>query len=71
MLNSESGRKIVASIPDDKILLETDSPFVSCGNSSYTELIKKTIEGTANVRGVQTEVMRNVFWNNLRTLLIS
>ena len=71
MLNSESGKKIIARIPDDKILLETDSPFVSYENNSYTELIKKTIEGTANIRGVQTEVMSNDFWNNFKMLLSS
>lgn len=69
MLNSESGRKIIANIPDDKILIETDSPFVSCGNISYEELIKRTIGGTAKIRRVPVEVMENVFWNNFKTLL--
>jgi len=71
MLNSESGRKIITNIPDDKILIETDSPFVSFENNSYTELIKKTIEGTATIRGIPHEIMENVFWNNFKNLLSS
>ena len=71
MLNSESGRKVITNIPDDKILIETDSPFVSLGSNSYTELIKKTIEEIAQIKGFTTEVMENLFWNNFRTLLIS
>lgn len=31
MLNSESGRKIVENIPNDKLLIETDCPFVNIG----------------------------------------
>lgn len=71
MLNSESGKKIIANIPDNKILIETDSPFVSLSSNCYTELIKKTIEGTAAIRGVSPEMMQNIFWNNFKTLLVS
>ena len=71
MLNSESGRKIVANIPEGKILIETDSPFVSLDSNSYTELIKKTIKGTSTIRGVPPEIMGNIFWNNFKKLLSS
>jgi TatD DNase family protein len=71
MLNSESGRKIIVNMPEEKILIETDSPFVSLGSNSYIELIKKTIEGTATIRGVPPEIMENIFWNNFKKLLSS
>lgn len=71
MLTSNSGRKVIANIPNDKILIETDSPFVSFENTKYVDLITKTIEGTANIKGVPVDVMRNIFWNNFRELLSS
>lgn len=71
MLSSDSGRRIIANIPDDRILIETDSPFVSFENKGYVELITKTIGGTANIKDVSIDVMKNIFWNNFKELLSS
>jgi TatD DNase family protein len=32
MLNSERGRELIRSIPEDRLLTETDSPFVEIGD---------------------------------------
>ncbi|MDR2410655.1 MAG: TatD family hydrolase, partial [Bacteroidales bacterium] len=46
MLNSESGRKIIKNIPNDKILLETDSPFTSINGHIYKPSeIRNIVEG--------------------------
>jgi len=66
MLNSESGRKIVANIPNDKLLIETDSPFVNISDSNCSQLIqiKQTIEDLALMKNIDINTFDNLLWKN-------
>ena len=70
MLNSDSGKKIIGNIPNDKILLETDSPFTSIDGHVFkpSELVK-IVEGIAMLKNKNIEEMRNILWNNFITLI--
>jgi len=70
MLNSESGRKIISNVPNDRILLETDSPFTSINGHIYkpSEIIK-IAEGIAAIKNKEIEVMQNILWSNFVTLI--
>ena len=51
MLNSESGRKIISNIPDNRILIETDSPFISINGHTYRPSeIGKIVEGIGLIK---------------------
>ncbi len=70
MLNSDSGRKIINNIPDNRILIETDSPFTSIDGHLYKlSEIEKIIEGLASMKNVRKEIMRDILWKNFVTLI--
>ncbi len=70
MLNSDSGRKIINMIPDDKILIETDSPFTSInGHVFRPSEIRKITEGIALIKKTPTEIIQNILWNNFKTMI--
>ncbi len=70
MLNSDSGKKIIGNIPNDKILLETDSPFTSIdGHVFKPSELGKIVEGIAMLKNKNIEEMRNILWNNFITLI--
>jgi TatD DNase family protein len=70
MLNSDSGRKIINMIPDDKILIETDSPFTSINGHVYRPSeIGKITEGIALIKNTSTEIIQNILWNNFKTMI--
>jgi len=69
MLSSKSGKSIIMEIPEDKLLIETDSPFISYGDNYDVDLIKKTIDGIAILKGFSNEQMNKILWNNFSELL--
>lgn len=70
MLNSESGRRTISYIPEDKILLETDSPFTSFnGHAFRPSEIGKIVEGIALIKDIKIEFMKSIFWNNFIKLI--
>jgi TatD DNase family protein len=70
MLNSDLGKKIINNIPDDKILLETDSPFTSINGHSYKPSeIWRIVEGIAMIKNKDIETMQNILWNNFKTII--
>ncbi|MCE5331749.1 MAG: TatD family hydrolase [Bacteroidales bacterium] len=71
MLNSESGIRIVANIPNDKLLIETDSPFVNIDSSNYSQLfqIKKTIENLALFKSINVDELKILLWNNFINII--
>ncbi len=71
MLQSDSGRKIVSNIPEDKILLETDSPFVKSNgviNNQYDQ-IYHTIEMISKLMNKDWESTKILLWSNLESLI--
>jgi len=70
MIKSLSGRKIIAKIQKDKILTETDGPFVSFGEKPINPgEVQSVIKYLAQIWLIpETDVMR-VIHNNFKTLL--
>jgi TatD DNase family protein len=69
MLSSDSGKKIVANIPNDRLLIETDSPFIKIANQIFNPLnIRKIVEGIAKIKEENGENMQNILWNNFLNL---
>lgn len=70
MLNSDSGKRIISNIPNDKILLETDSPFTSINGHIYKPYeIGKIVEGIAMIKNKEIETMQNILWSNFVALI--
>lgn len=69
MTQSKSGQRLISSIPNNRILLETDSPFVARKGLDYSQLIYNTIKEVAAIKGVDVEDMSAMFWRNFRQLL--
>jgi TatD DNase family protein len=70
MLRSQRQRPIVSSLPIDRILTETDGPFVKVAQRSATPLdIPATLEALALARGVQTVEIQRAIRTNLKTLV--
>jgi len=70
MLRSAKGKKLVADIPRDRILTETDAPFGTRSGGSYpTADVKEAVELLATMwRATPSEIQRHLN-GNLRTLL--
>ena len=70
MLRTERNRKLVASLPLDRLLTETDGPFVETPRGT---VLPRDVQGTAvrlaEVFGFTTEDMRSGLISNLRELL--
>lgn len=70
MLSNDRGRKLVAVLPSDRLLTETDAPFTKVGNrpSAPTD-VKATVDALSTLRGLTPEDMAQNIRSNLRTLL--
>ena len=72
MLKSEKHRKLVASLPCDRLLTETDGPFVLAGERSMRPSdIPKTVAMLADTLGLTTEQTSVLILRNLRNLLLA
>lgn len=70
MFNSTNGKNIINRIPSERILLESDYPFVKINNKpfSVTE-IDKVIELLAKNRNCDTDEMHFQLNNNFRNII--
>lgn len=70
--NAQSVRDVAASVPIDRILVETDSPFLAPipfrGKKCEPAMMIKTAEALASVRGVSLAELATATWNNTSTL---
>ena len=72
MLNSPKHSQLIAKLPDDRLLTETDGPFVlSQGKPIRPRDIANTVSQLARCRDTTEEGMRKSILGNLRTLLTS
>jgi TatD DNase family protein len=70
MVCSNSGKKIINNTPNDKILIETDSPFTQINKQMFCpSYIGKIIEKIAEVKRENTDYMQDVLWNNFLRLI--
>lgn len=69
MLDSPSTRLVVSSLPSDRILTETDGPFVEIhGRSVRPSDIELTLRNLAEIRGTTSEDIRSVIAANALAL---
>ena len=71
MTQSESGKRLLLRLPKDRILLETDGPFVKIKNIPATpETVGKTVESIFLVRKSEPPQMCEAqIYNNFRALI--
>lgn len=70
MLRSPRHRQLVAGLPTDRLLSETDGPFVSHGGRPVRPRdVDSTVAQLAAVRGEPTDVMAQMVLTNLQALL--
>lgn len=69
MLASPSGRKVLAEVPDDRLLTETDGPFVQReGKSIEAGDVRRAVEMVAELTGRSFAGTRERIVENLRSL---
>jgi TatD DNase family protein len=70
MSSSNFGREIIANIPNDKILIETDSPFTKIDNQVFNPLkIRIIIEKISEIKGEEIDYMQSILWNNFLKII--
>ena len=68
MLKSKSGQRIVDRIPKDKLLIETDAPFISRHEASAKQTLA-TIQLLSIHWGLSTTAVRQIVYDNFRHLV--
>lgn len=72
MLSNDRGRKLVAAIPSDRLLTETDAPFTKVGDRPSAPIdVSATVDALAALRQDNPENMARTINSNLRVLLQS
>lgn len=70
--NAEPLREIVKTIPMDRLLVETDAPFLAPvpmrGNKNQPAFVVHTAEKVAEVKGVTPEILKAQLQKNVRVL---
>lgn len=70
MLNSQSGRRLVSAMPRDRVLTESDGPFVGPKASPESpSSMSNTIGALGRLWGIEPEAARRTVAANFRTLL--
>jgi TatD DNase family protein len=70
MMRNERGRKVVASLPDNRLLTETDGPFTDVGGRpACPSDVGIVIDAVANLRQMTSAKLASIVRGNLRTLL--
>ena len=69
MTRSATGRKIIAAIPDDRLLTETDGPFVKHdGRVVYPFEVANFLPAIAELRGQTPQELRSIILKNFDEL---
>jgi TatD DNase family protein len=72
MLSNDRGRKLVAVLPSDRLLTETDAPFTKVGDRPSAPIdVSATVDALAALRQDNPENMARTINSNLRVLLQS
>lgn len=72
MVNSISGRKIIHEVPNDKLLLESDYPFILDKKIPFSTLkIHLIVEKLATIKNVSYDEMLTLLYNNFKNLLLN
>jgi TatD DNase family protein len=72
--NNDELTKVVEYIPDDRILAETDAPFLTPhphrGKRNVPHFVKHTVEKMAQIRNQDKEKLASIICDNFRTLFL-
>lgn len=72
MARSARGRKLIAELPEDRFVTETDGPFTQIdGRPTEPRDVTATEQVIASVRGISVEAVATAVRSNLRRLLTS
>ena len=70
--NSKNADEIISMVPDDKILIETDCPYLSPepnrGKRNDSRNIKYTAEKIATVKGKSLEEIAEITYKNAKKI---
>ncbi len=70
MTRSQSGQKIIAKIPMNRILTETDSPYTKVGSrQTIPNDVTIVIDYLAKTRGLSQMIVENEIYSNFRILI--
>jgi TatD DNase family protein len=70
MVASKSGQKIIAKVPRDRTLTETDGPFVQYRGEPAKPMAVEAVERyLANIWHDSVDEARRTIWNNFRTIV--
>lgn len=70
MTQSASGRKIISEIPINKLLLESDGPFIKFKDELFTPFHNKyTVKNLSNLFNLTEDIMYNILYNNFRSII--
>jgi TatD DNase family protein len=70
MLSNERGRELLASLPLERLLTETDAPFTQIdGRPARPADVASTVARIADLRGLSSEETGLIISNNLKLLL--
>ena len=70
MTRSGRGRALIAEVPPERVLTETDGPFVTVGNSPATPgEVSMVIAELANLWAVEDQEARRIVYENFASLL--
>ena len=65
MLQTGKGKKIIAKIPNNKILLESDGPFIKINNKIFRPTdLKITISELAILKQKENDKMQQILFKN-------
>jgi TatD DNase family protein len=70
MVKSKSGQKLIAEIPLDRILTETDSPYTQIGSRTTNPSdVKIVISYLSESKSMSAEVVENKIYSNFKSLI--
>lgn len=70
MVKSKSGQKLIAEMPLDRILTETDSPYTQIGSrTTKPSDVKIVISYLSESKGMSAEVVENKIYSNFKNLI--
>lgn len=70
MLSSPNGRRVLCEIPDDRLLTETDGPFVErSGQPVGPGDVMQALREAAKIKGADIELLKDRILANLRDIL--
>jgi TatD DNase family protein len=70
MLNSNAGRKLVLQMPRDRVITETDGPFVKDGrDNANPATVKTTVATLATLWGCSPAEVKSAILNNFKNIL--